>query len=140
MVIYAFSENDLKSVARWMLDSFPDYTVFTLIGDLGAGKTSLVKSVCYLLESQDSVSSPTFSLVNEYKTIDNKSILHMDLYRLESEEELENIGFDDYLNMDSHLFIEWPSLALSYLDQYVQVEIFILDHNYRKFVFTKVNN
>lgn len=77
-------------------------------GELGAGKTTLIKSLVSKLGSEDTVSSPTFSIVNEYATTDNNVILHFDLYRLNSEEEAYDIGIEEYLERDCWKFIEWP--------------------------------
>jgi tRNA threonylcarbamoyladenosine biosynthesis protein TsaE len=82
-----------------------------LKGELGTGKTLITKAVVSALGYQGDVTSPTFNLVQEYQA--DVEILHMDLYRLDSSEELVEIGFEDYLNREAIIFIEWPELALS---------------------------
>ncbi len=77
-------------------------------GEMGAGKTTLIKEICYQLKSEDEVSSPTFSLVNEYRTTDNKTIYHFDFYRIEDENEAYDIGIEDYFDSDAWCLIEWP--------------------------------
>ena len=85
-----------------------EHKIILFHGDLGAGKTTLIKSLVSKLGSEDTVSSPTFSIVNEYATTDNNVILHFDLYRLNSEEEAYDIGIEEYLERDCWKFIEWP--------------------------------
>ena len=85
-----------------------EHKIILFHGDLGAGKTTLIKSLVSKLGSEDTVSSPTFSIVNEYATTDNNVILHFDLYRLNSEEEAFDIGIEVYLERDCWKFIEWP--------------------------------
>ncbi|WP_405327539.1 tRNA (adenosine(37)-N6)-threonylcarbamoyltransferase complex ATPase subunit type 1 TsaE [Leeuwenhoekiella sp. LLG6367-2.1] len=87
---------------------YVEHKIILFHGDLGAGKTTLIKSLVSKLGSEDTVSSPTFSIVNEYATTDNNVILHFDLYRLNSEEEAYDIGIEEYLERDCWKFIEWP--------------------------------
>lgn len=77
-------------------------------GDLGAGKTTLIKELCAVLGVKDTVSSPTFSLVNEYAGSGGLCLFHFDCYRIEDESELWAIGWEDYLDKGDYLFIEWP--------------------------------
>src|SRR6056297_1240218 len=81
-----------------------------LQGELGTGKTLITKAAVSALGYQGDVTSPTFNLVQEYQA--EMEIIHMDLYRLDRSEELLEIGFDDYLNREAVIFIEWPELAL----------------------------
>ncbi|AEH02257.1 tRNA (adenosine(37)-N6)-threonylcarbamoyltransferase complex ATPase subunit type 1 TsaE [Lacinutrix sp. 5H-3-7-4] len=83
--------------------------------EMGMGKTTLIKAIVKALESDDVVSSPTFSLVNEYNT-GHTSIFHFDLYRVENEEELYDFGIEDYLNKDAWLLIEWPEIAKNIIE------------------------
>ena len=109
--------NQLDSVARELL-SLSDNRIFAIYGDLGAGKTTLVKHFCKYLNVLDTVSSPTFSIVNEYENIKQNKIFHFDLYRLESLEELEAIGISTYLNSGNYCFIEWPELASTFFPEH----------------------
>lgn len=104
----------LSSVALELL-SFTDNRIFALYGGLGVGKTTLVKYMCNHLKVVDSVSSPTFSLVNEYVNEKNDRIFHFDFYRLDNIEDVQKIGFDVYLDSKSYCFIEWPNLIESWL-------------------------
>ena len=101
---------DAATVARMILSSYPDRRIFTFTGDLGAGKTTLIKSFCESLGVKEGTRSPSFAIVNEYDGDDGK-IYHFDLYRLKHTEELEEIGYTEYLDSGAYCFIEWPELA-----------------------------
>ncbi len=112
--------SDWDSVAREILNKFPDKKIFSLYGEMGAGKTTLVKSICKALGVTEAAVSPTFSLVNEYDITYNNffsatKIFHFDLYRLKNAEELLDIGFEEYLTAGAFCFIEWPQLAEHFL-------------------------
>jgi tRNA threonylcarbamoyladenosine biosynthesis protein TsaE len=99
--------------------------IFLIDGEMGAGKTTLIKEICKQLGSADNFSSPTFSIVNEY-LIPNPSgkIYHIDLYRVKNLEEAINLGIEDYLTGDNYCFIEWPELVNGLLpDKIVRVDI-----------------
>ncbi len=85
--------------------------VIALYGDLGSGKTRLVKGICLGLNVKQMVNSPTFIIVNEYNSTKFHNIFHFDLYRLKSENELLAMGFDDYMNNRGIVIIEWPEHA-----------------------------
>lgn len=90
---------------------------------MGVGKTTLIKTLVELLGSMDTISSPTYSLVNEYKT-KKGSIFHFDLYRIEEEEELYNFGIEDYLNTSHWILVEWPNILLPLiLDSHTFIKI-----------------
>ncbi|HMQ00464.1 MAG TPA: tRNA (adenosine(37)-N6)-threonylcarbamoyltransferase complex ATPase subunit type 1 TsaE, partial [Cyclobacteriaceae bacterium] len=84
---------DMPIVAKEIIEKAADIRIFTLSGDLGAGKTTLVKEFCALLQVLDVVGSPTFSIVNEYRTRHAEAVYHFDLYRIKRLAELEEIGF-----------------------------------------------
>ena len=92
-----------------------DNRIFIIYGDLGAGKTTLVKSFCENLKVVDSVSSPTFPIINEYINVMNEKIFHFDFYRLNNLEECEKLGLDYYFESGSYCFIEWPQIITSIL-------------------------
>ena len=92
-----------------------DNRIFIIYGDLGAGKTTLVKSFCKNLKVIDLVSSPTFPIINEYMNVMNEKIFHFDFYRLNNLEECEKLGLDYYFESGSYCFIEWPQIITSIL-------------------------
>ena len=108
------SVQKLSSVALELL-RLSDNRIFALYGEVGVGKTTLVKYLCYHLKVLDVISSPTFPIVNEYVNFDREKIFHFDLYRLKTIQELEKMGIDIYINSGNYCFIEWPSLAESLL-------------------------
>lgn len=102
--------NNLREVdlaAKQILSNFPDDRIFLLYGDMGAGKTTLVNSFCKALGVLDSTSSPTFSIVNEYRS-PSGPIYHFDFYRLKHEVEALDMGYEDYFYTDAYCFVEWP--------------------------------
>jgi tRNA threonylcarbamoyladenosine biosynthesis protein TsaE len=113
---YLFSEHELESTAEVILAELPPASIVLINGQMGVGKTTLVKALCKKLGVKESVSSPTYALVNEYQGSTHK-IFHFDLYRLKDEEELLNIGFEDYLYQKAYVFIEWPQLAQAFLPE-----------------------
>jgi len=90
-------------------------TVLLFYGDMGVGKTTLITSLAKQLGVTENVSSPTFSIVNEYLTQDGKKIFHFDAYRIEQEEEILDIGFEDYIAQGDWIFIEWPEKIRSFI-------------------------
>ncbi len=90
--------------------------IVAIYGDMGSGKTTLIKATVSKLRTEDSVSSPTFSIVNTYQTYGG-IVHHFDLYRLNSTQELVDLGFDHYLDSDNLVLIEWPELAQPLLPQ-----------------------
>ncbi|WP_369908050.1 tRNA (adenosine(37)-N6)-threonylcarbamoyltransferase complex ATPase subunit type 1 TsaE [Mesonia sp. K7] len=101
-----YSLREIEDVAKTIIENASSKTLL-FYGDLGAGKTTLIKTIVCLLGSDDIVTSPTFSLVNEYKN--KKEIMyHFDFYRIENEDEAYDIGFEEYFTSGKWLFIEWP--------------------------------
>ncbi len=79
-------------------------------GSLGAGKTTIIKAVCKILGATDLVSSPTFTLVNEYRTRSGEPLYHIDFYRIKEKEEVFDLGIEEYFSGNSYCFLEWPEL------------------------------
>ncbi|MCF8217581.1 MAG: tRNA (adenosine(37)-N6)-threonylcarbamoyltransferase complex ATPase subunit type 1 TsaE [Bacteroidales bacterium] len=102
------SVDELYSVAEKILSSSPDQNIFALYGEMGAGKTNLIKAFCQVLGVEQEVSSPTFSLINEYYSPESGIIYHFDFYRTESIEEVFDIGYEDYFFSGNYCFLEWP--------------------------------
>lgn len=101
-----FSINEIKTVAKKVLNHNSN-KVILLEGEMGVGKTTLIKELVKELGVIESISSPTFSLVNEYQTIDNQIIFHFDFYRIKKESEALDMGIDEYLYSGNWCFIEW---------------------------------
>ena len=102
---------EAEAIAKLILQSHADRRVFALHGRLGAGKTTLIKGFCKALGVVDQTSSPSFALVNEYRTSSGDTVYHFDLYRLKHASELDAIGFTEYVDSGHYCFIEWPELA-----------------------------
>jgi tRNA threonylcarbamoyladenosine biosynthesis protein TsaE len=109
--------SEAPEIARLILQSHSERRVFALHGELGAGKTTLIKGFCAALGVTDPMSSPTFSIVNEYRSEHGGPVYHFDLYRLKDASELEGIGFTEYLDSGAYCFIEWPELAADLLPE-----------------------
>lgn len=113
------------------------YKVILLSGDLGSGKTTLTKALCSRLGVAEAITSPTFSLVNEYPSAGAGSIYHMDLYRLEKREDLVQIGFEEYLESGQLCLIEWPEIADEHFYMpHIRVKISVGSNNIRIFNIT----
>ena len=107
-------------------------------GDLGAGKTTLIKELCSQLGVLETVKSPTFNIVHEYKTTHGTSIFHFDFYRLKSVEEALDIGIEDYFFSNSLCLIEWPEIIEDFIDQdYLTISISHNDADGRQYDISK---
>jgi len=123
-----YNIHELESVATQLLEQINSKIVL-LHGDMGVGKTTLIKAMVKALDSSDDVTSPTFSIVNEYEAMNGVKIFHFDMYRIEDEMEALNFGFEDYLNSEKNwLFIEWPDNVANLLPDDVS-EITIKENN-----------
>jgi len=114
-MIQEFSLNQINRVAKDLVSSFTSKIVL-LQGDLGAGKTTLVRSLVKALGSNSSVSSPTFGIVHEYNLPDDV-VFHIDLYRIEHFSALAQFGFEEYVDSGSYCFIEWPQIGMPYIPE-----------------------
>lgn len=115
-----FSLDQIKEVAEQILAQNPN-KIILFNGEMGVGKTTLIKQLCKSLGVQDATSSPTFSLVNEYYTSNNQIVYHFDFYRLNKETEALDMGVDDYLYSGNWCFIEWPEKIASLLPEQTSV-------------------
>ena len=102
-----FALSELPSIVNELIKNSTSKKLL-FYGEMGAGKTTIIKEICKQLKVSEVISSPTFSLVNEYKTLDNQTIYHFDFYRIENEEEAYDIGIEDYFDSNSWCLIEWP--------------------------------
>lgn len=109
--------NSLGEAAEILINYFSGETKFAFYGEMGVGKTTLISLICKELGCVDEVSSPTYTLVNEYQTNGNKKIYHLDCYRLENEAEALRSGLQEILYSESFCFIEWPQNIESILPE-----------------------
>jgi len=132
---YIYELNQIDEVAQHIIAQLK-YPTILFYGDLGAGKTTLIKALVKALGSDDSVSSPTFSLINEYKTRDGDTIYHLDLYRLKEENEAYDIGIEEILDCVNLKFIEWPQKINNLIDNNVHsAKISSINESKRKLEF-----
>jgi tRNA threonylcarbamoyladenosine biosynthesis protein TsaE len=117
MTLLAPLETDLDNVAKKILKAFPDERIFALEGDLGAGKTALIKAFCRILGVNMTVLSPTFALVNEYTDNHGDPVYHFDFYRIRKLEEVMDIGYEEYLYSGYYCFLEWADMIRELLPE-----------------------
>lgn len=129
------SLDQLRGVATQILEALDGRTVVLLLGPMGSGKTTLVREVAAEMGSNDSVTSPTFAIVNEYVTLDRGSVFHFDMYRIERIEEAIDLGFDEYIHSGDLCLIEWPERVEQLLpDDAMVVKIEVLSPTERRFI------
>ena len=115
---------ELSEAAEILVNYFSTQRHFAFYGEMGSGKTTLIKAICAELGVKDVVNSPTYGLVNEYKTGNGSKIYHFDFYRLNSIEEALDIGVEEYLNSTNYCLMEWPErIAALLLETIVNVSI-----------------
>lgn len=102
------SLSHLEDAAKWLIKKTSGYNYLAFYGEMGAGKTTLIQEICKQKGVIQKVTSPTFALVNEYYTKSKGIIFHFDFYRLDSPEEVLDIGFEEYLSSGNPCFMEWP--------------------------------
>lgn len=126
-----YSLSDLPAIASAII-SLANYKTLLFYGEMGAGKTTLIKEICKVLGIEGTVSSPTFSLVNEYVTRKNELVYHFDFYRITHEEEAYDMGFEDYLEDNHWCLIEWPQHVENLLPlESVEIHLSILENGQR---------
>lgn len=133
--------NDLSALpnaAAQLLAFAGEEKIFIFDGDMGAGKTTFIKTFCQVLGVADVVSSPTYSIVNEYESVKG-SVYHFDFYRIKDIQEAYDLGYEEYFYGGGICLIEWPERVAELLpDHLVKVEISIVDESRRIFNFSKV--
>ena len=132
MEIMVASEAALAAAAQKIIDYGRDYKIWLFFGEMGAGKTTLIKNICDALNVEDNVNSPSFTLVNEYLNKDGQKFFHFDFYRIKSEIEALDIGLEEYFESDNISFVEWPEkIAPLWPDRYLKITIDILGEKQR---------
>lgn len=130
--------SDLPSVAAQLLAFAGEDKIFIFDGDMGAGKTTFIKTFCQVLGVLDVVSSPTYSIVNEYESADG-AVYHFDFYRIKDIQEAYDLGYEEYFYSGRICLIEWPERVAELLpDHLIKIEITIVDENRRVFNFSRV--
>lgn len=115
---------DLERIAEELVAFADQQRIWLFIGEMGAGKTTLIKALCEHLGVIDQVSSPTFSIINEYERATGESVYHFDCYRLTSVEEAIEIGIEDYFYRQAICLVEWPQVISSLLpDEFMTVHL-----------------
>lgn len=104
----SFEPGDLDEIAGRIITDAGQHRFFALDGVLGAGKTTLIKSLCKALGVSDEVSSPSFSIVNEYRLPEGNTVFHFDFYRIKDESEAFDLGYENYFFSNNYCFVEWP--------------------------------
>jgi len=126
MEIIIKDKKHLHASARRLLKHFGENKIFAFYGSMGAGKTTIIKTICEHLGAVDIISSPTFTLVNEYRTSGGEALFHIDFYRIKKQEEVFDFGIEEYLTGDSYCFMEWPELIEGILPpETVKVRIYV---------------
>jgi len=138
MLLTATSINQLPSTATEII-SFAEHShILLFYGEMGAGKTTLIKSICENLGVTEPVTSPTFSIVNEYIGAGQK-IYHFDFYRLKNQAEALDLGYEEYFYSDAWCFVEWPEKIAGLLpEHYIKIDINVLGDNSRRINIEKI--
>jgi tRNA threonylcarbamoyladenosine biosynthesis protein TsaE len=118
------SLTDLNEVATAFIEQARDQKIWLFHGEMGSGKTTFIKAICSQLGVTDAMSSPTFSIVNEYLTKNNQRIFHFDFYRIKNEAEAFDIGTEEYFYSGNYCFVEWPEKIPSLIPA-VRAEVFL---------------
>lgn len=120
------SLSEINHIAARFIQAFPADRIFAVYGEMGAGKTTFIKALCEEMHVLDYVTSPTFALINEYKTENERSIFHFDFYRIKCIAEAYDFGYEDYFYSGEYCFIEWPELIEPLLPS-IAVKVYIKD-------------
>ncbi len=131
-----FSLNEIEITAKKFISFVGDHKIFAFYGNMGAGKTTFIRALCQELGVAENISSPTYSIIQQYKTQSDETIYHIDLYRLKDEAEAIQAGVEECLYSGNKCFVEWPEKAFSILPNDT-VEIFLeaIENANRKMIF-----
>ena len=132
MKYFSKSPDDLSKIAQDILSKTGDSRLFAFYGEMGVGKTTFILEFIKLLGVKDAGSSPTFSIVNEYRDGENRPVYHFDFYRIESVEEVYDIGYEDYFFSGAYCFMEWPEKIQELLpEETINIYMYV-EENMRK--------
>ncbi len=122
----------LNNLAAELIRFAKGYKIWAFYGEMGVGKTTFIRYICKMLGVNENVSSPTFSLINEYKDLNGNAVFHFDFYRVKNEQEAVDIGCEEYFQSESLCLIEWPEKILNLLPHpLVKIDIKIEDKKHR---------
>ncbi|MCU0431651.1 MAG: tRNA (adenosine(37)-N6)-threonylcarbamoyltransferase complex ATPase subunit type 1 TsaE [Cytophagaceae bacterium] len=122
----------MSEAAEALVEIGKEYAVWLFFGEMGAGKTTLIRHICKHLGVKDEVSSPTFGLVKEYRIHSDESLFHFDFYRIKSEEEASDMGVDEYFFSDQYCLVEWPEKVPSFWpEEHLRIELIIQNEHTR---------
>ena len=128
----ALSLNELRTAASELVEKCGKVKIWLFSGEMGSGKTALIKAVCERLGVKDGMSSPTFAIVNVYDTQQGERIYHFDFYRLKNEREAYDLGAEEYFDSGNFCFVEWPEKIPSLIPgQHIEVKITPTDPTHR---------
>ena len=128
-----FTLDQIQGTAKRLIADSKDCRVFAFHGEMGAGKTTFIHALCDVIGVRDTISSPTFSIINQYSTQNEQTVYHMDLYRLKDEKEAMNAGVEDCLFSGEICLVEWPEKAAGiFPDETLHITISQVDGNTRK--------
>ena len=131
-IFFAEKSEHLDSISKEILDYTSNHKKFAFYGEMGVGKTTLIKALSLHLGVIDIVSSPTFSIVNEYQAYGNTKIYHFDFYRIDDEKEAFDIGYEEYFFSDAYCFIEWPEKIPNLIEEdMVQIKMSVVENKRR---------
>jgi len=136
--IHVDSESQLRTTAAQIAAFAGDCKIWLFHGEMGSGKTTLIKYICRELNVEDNVSSPSFQIINEYENDANGRILHFDFYRIKDITEAMNIGTDELFESGDLCLVEWPDVIMSLLpESYLDIHIHVVSEHQRKIFLTK---
>lgn len=119
-----FSLYEINDIAQQLIAAINNYHLIAFYGEMGMGKTTLIKAVCQQMQVEDNIQSPTFSIVNEYHSVNGEIIYHFDFYRMKNEEEALDFGVEEYFYSGNYCFMEWAEKIPNLLpENTVKVEI-----------------
>ena len=125
--------DQIEQAAEKIIQKCSGHNIWIFKGQMGAGKTTLIKSICNQMDVVDNISSPTFSLLNVYQTVSENEIYHFDFYRIKDEMEAVDIGCDEYFYSGQYCFIEWPEKIPSLIpDRFIEISINLGKENERE--------
>lgn len=136
MEIIVKNEDELGIAARKFIDEMGENKHFAFLAPMGAGKTTFISAICREMGVKDDISSPTFSIVNQYYAGDGTEVCHFDFYRIENDTQAADLGLEEYFDSDALCLMEWPENVEYFLPDDTQVvRIEVLNDNSRKITF-----